>query len=297
MSAKVARLVLNSALPARVKATAHVLATYADDAGDRIFPSLDRLAWDLDKSERQVRSDLTYLVEKGVLIPLSPRTGGAGITTRYRLDVAALPSRPAYAKKPGGRLPCSGDAKDGSGPPRSAPRNTEAGCRESDEKGGSPLPKTRKPAEETRKLTAENPEAHFRRSSQDHEKDLLLTTPEPPAPDPAEPPPSDPAVGVEAGDRIAEKQFLEWFALAYSKHRNGAKFKAKSGDGALVRGLLAMWSEERLQLLATLMLVLAPDVDEWIEKSDRGIGVLNHRATFLDQLLSKAEAARAGRRA
>src|SRR5688572_7160064 len=91
MSWKLAMAVFESALPPRLKPTAALLALFADDTGHRIYPSVGRLAWLIGKSERAISSDLSELVSRGVLVALTPRTGGRRRTTEYKLQT--LPKR------------------------------------------------------------------------------------------------------------------------------------------------------------------------------------------------------------
>lgn len=113
----------------------------------------------------------------------------------------------------------------------------------------------------------------------------------PPPVDPAEPPPTE-KEGVEAALQYQANLFVDWFTAEYPKRRNGAKFKAKRGDVEKIRGLLATWSPARLRQLAELLLLLDAEADGWVATTDRGIGVLDHRATWLDERLSAAEARR-----
>ena len=91
--------VLQSDLPAHLKPTASTLALFANDAGDNIYPSVARLAWLVGKTPRRITADLSALCKVGVLVALTPRSGG-GRSTQYHLDVDALPKRPAFEKSP-----------------------------------------------------------------------------------------------------------------------------------------------------------------------------------------------------
>ena len=125
MSAKLAMRVFESALPPHLKVTAAVLALFATDEGERVFPSLRRLSWLVGKAHRHVRADVKDLRDRGVLVVLTPMrrhektgahvpVGGRHATTRYRLDAEALPSRPAWQK-------------EGRSRPGIAPTNSDAG--------------------------------------------------------------------------------------------------------------------------------------------------------------------------
>ena len=87
MSSRLAMAVLESDLPRSLKPTAVTLALFANDDGERCFPSVSRIAWLLSKTPKNVSSDLTELCEVGVLIPLTPRSGGRGRAT----DTASTP--------------------------------------------------------------------------------------------------------------------------------------------------------------------------------------------------------------
>ena len=107
MSAKLARKVLESALPTHLKFTAQVCALlWATDEGDNIFASPATVALYCSKTERQVRRDFSELQALGVFVPedgqkrnrkgfmVGGRTStGRGRTVRYILVEAALPKR------------------------------------------------------------------------------------------------------------------------------------------------------------------------------------------------------------
>lgn len=167
MNGRLLMTVLESALHPRLKTTCAALASFADANGERIFPSLARVGWLIGKSERQVRSDVAALVGMGVLVEVTPRTGGRGRSTVYRLGVDALPQRPPFGAKPG----CP--------PPGITAINPEADSRVlAFGRTENPEADSSKPGSgphETRKPTAENPEAHFRRSV--HDQELIVHEP------------------------------------------------------------------------------------------------------------------------
>jgi hypothetical protein len=149
VSAKLAMRVLESALPAHLKATAVALALFASDDGQRIYPSVGLVAWLVGKTPRAIRADLEALLGVGVLTAVTPRHGGRGLSTRYQMHQSALPSREKYQPKGGSRSP------------RIAGGNTERGFRVSDSSD------SKKPGggeHERRKSGAQNPEVGFRRS-------------------------------------------------------------------------------------------------------------------------------------
>jgi hypothetical protein len=96
--------VLESDLPPSLKPVAVTMALFGNDAGDRIYPGVDRVAHLLGVKPRSVRRQLSALRQLGVLMPQSETTGGRleggrGRSVVYHLDADALPSRPSY--KPG----------------------------------------------------------------------------------------------------------------------------------------------------------------------------------------------------
>jgi hypothetical protein len=153
VSATLAMRVTESTLPSHLKWTLVVLALYATDSGDRVFPSVARVAWQLGVSDRQARANIAALCALGVLVPVTPRKGGAGKTTEYRIDVNVLPA--GEFQKPGSRLP------------RSITKNPEVHFPVQNPKPGSAAPEPGSAAQKTRKCNAQNPEVHFRRSVRD----------------------------------------------------------------------------------------------------------------------------------
>jgi len=123
MSIALVRAVLDSALERRFRLLALVLATYADQDGGRVFPSVDRLAREVSglagpTSEpargsrpgrhpyrRRVQRDLRALETSGILERESDARGGARRTVRYRFRAEALPIRDGTAA---GRAPFNG---------------------------------------------------------------------------------------------------------------------------------------------------------------------------------------------
>ena len=88
--------VLESALSPSLKFTATVLALHANDAGYRIWPSVDRLAWLMGVSTRKVQRELAGLRAEGVIIPLTPLQRGRGRTVRYQLQLPLKLNRPGW---------------------------------------------------------------------------------------------------------------------------------------------------------------------------------------------------------
>jgi hypothetical protein len=82
--------------------------------------------------------------------------------------------------------------------------------------------------------------------------------------------------------------FIARFCELYAKHRHGARFFVKREQHVpLVRALLGVYGSERLEKLA---LVLLKTDDEWVQGTDRGIGILSIKASWLDERLAAYEA-------
>ena len=154
MSGKLIVRVLDSSLrPAPLKLVAIALARYADDDGGSIFPSVARLASVLGVTRRAVQTQLTRLERAGVLTALTPRSGGRGRTTSYRLNADALLPHPAYKPRRGLH------GLD--------PENLEAGFVVTQPERVKTATETMKSTAERVKSTTENLEAGFTRSVSD----------------------------------------------------------------------------------------------------------------------------------
>lgn len=140
MSIRAVRLVFDSALASHLKTTLAALLTYGHD-GEQMRPSLDRLAWSIGKSDRQVRADLAELLALGVLALTGDRRGGRRRTAEYRLVREQLPPRPPF--------------KGGSEPPPLRPVNPEADFRVS---RGNPEVDSRVSGEKPGSVHRQNPE-------------------------------------------------------------------------------------------------------------------------------------------
>jgi hypothetical protein len=82
--------------------------------------------------------------------------------------------------------------------------------------------------------------------------------------------------------------FLRRFCDLYALHRHGARyFVTAEKHVPLVRKLLSVYGSERLEKLA---LVLLKTDDEWVQGTDRGIGILSIKASWLDERLAAYEA-------
>ena len=85
------RRILESGLPTSVKVTCLVMALFGTREGDRIYPSVGRVAGLLGLGRSTVAGHLATLRELGVLVPTSATTGGRGRSVHYRIHDGALP--------------------------------------------------------------------------------------------------------------------------------------------------------------------------------------------------------------
>lgn len=91
------------------------------------------------------------------------------------------------------------------------------------------------------------------------------------------------------------REFLVWFQSEYKARRNGAVYFVKwEAHGKLVKDLLKAHSFERLQMHAKLLLTTN---EEWTSGTDRGIGILSSRISWLEDRLCEWEAKRRAREA
>jgi uncharacterized protein YdaU (DUF1376 family) len=109
---------------------------------------------------------------------------------------------------------------------------------------------------------------------------------------PLERSPTDCAAAEGEEQRNCEiRAFLARFCELYSKYRFGAKYVVKrERDVPIVKQLLGVYGRERLEKLAQ---ILVRTDDEWICQTDRGIGILSTKASWLDSLLAEREAQKA----
>lgn len=92
MSIKLMSLVWDSPLPMTEKFVALALADFADDEGNRIYPSVKTLAVKVGKSERAIQYNLRRLISRGILEAVSGENGGRGNTVHYRMHADRLAS-------------------------------------------------------------------------------------------------------------------------------------------------------------------------------------------------------------
>lgn len=74
------------------------LADHAHDDGSHVFPSIPRIAWKTDYSERQVQRIMRRLIDCKVLILTRPAT--ANRANEYRIDLSAVPDKPPFRPAP-----------------------------------------------------------------------------------------------------------------------------------------------------------------------------------------------------
>lgn len=82
--------------------------------------------------------------------------------------------------------------------------------------------------------------------------------------------------------------FIRRFCELYSKHRHKAKYLVrKSKDVPNVVRLLRLYDVGRLEKLTVVLLTTD---DDWVSRTDRGIGILAAKASWLDDKLAEYEA-------
>jgi hypothetical protein len=113
MSGRYVSRVLESDLPPHLSKTAEALATFADEDGRRIKPSMPYLAWLTKQSVRTVQNHMAVLRRLEILVELSPATQHR--PAHYRMVLENLPLRPPF-RLPEVQLPAPLD-----GPPEVQP--------------------------------------------------------------------------------------------------------------------------------------------------------------------------------
>jgi hypothetical protein len=89
------------------------------------------------------------------------------------------------------------------------------------------------------------------------------------------------------------REFLTWFQAEYKARRNGAVYFVKwESHGKLVKDLLRVHEFDRLKKHAQLLLTTD---EEWTSETDRGIGILSSRISWLEERLCAWEAKRRAR--
>jgi hypothetical protein len=86
------------------------------------------------------------------------------------------------------------------------------------------------------------------------------------------------------------RDFLAFFCDEFSRRRNGARYMVRrEKDIPIVKRLLSTYPIERLKKLAVVLLTTDED---WVSDTDRGIGILSVKVSWLDGRLAEHEAKR-----
>jgi hypothetical protein len=75
------------------------LCAHADDNGGSCFPSVGRLSWETNYSERQVQYIIRNLEDLGIVRRVTNQQGGRGMVTHYQIDIEKAPQKPAFREK------------------------------------------------------------------------------------------------------------------------------------------------------------------------------------------------------
>lgn len=98
--------------------------------------------------------------------------------------------------------------------------------------------------------------------------------------------PKDPDGNIINGKTV--RKFSDAFVSLYAERQHGAKYKWRGAkDTKLAIDLLSTYGHDRLLILADGLLQTD---DEWISQTDRGIGILAVRASWLDSRIAEWEA-------
>lgn len=97
MSAKISGAVWELDLPREEKYVLLCLADHADHEGHNVYPSIARIAWKTDYSERRVQQLMRRLEERRILLRIQAGAG-RGNTTLYRIDLDAAVFKEPYKK-------------------------------------------------------------------------------------------------------------------------------------------------------------------------------------------------------
>ncbi|MCA1670594.1 MAG: helix-turn-helix domain-containing protein [Thermomicrobia bacterium] len=90
------------------------LADHAQDDGTHVYPSVARIAWKTDYSERQVQRILRDLEAKGIVVPVKHGRGGRNHATEYHLFIEKGDKKTPFQTK-GDREREKGDTGDAKG--------------------------------------------------------------------------------------------------------------------------------------------------------------------------------------
>lgn len=84
-------------------------------------------------------------------------------------------------------------------------------------------------------------------------------------------------------------RFLRRFCELYSKHRFGAKYNVvRQKHIPIIKHLLRVFDLARLEKITVVLLTTD---DEWVAKTDRGVGILSTKASWVDGKIAEYEAA------
>lgn len=93
---------------------------------------------------------------------------------------------------------------------------------------------------------------------------------------------------TEAVPNAEVAAFVKRFCELYTEHRHGAKYLVKRAkDIPHVKALLRVYGPARLERVATVLLTTD---EEWVEHTDRGLGILSVKASWCDGMLAEYEA-------
>jgi hypothetical protein len=84
-----------------------------------------------------------------------------------------------------------------------------------------------------------------------------------------------------------QSNFIAAFCRAYKAHRGAAYFVRRPKDLVLAKALLEVYSMDELSAMVDDLLTVE---DEWIGATDRGIGILATKATWLANRQAHAKA-------
>jgi hypothetical protein len=132
MSGQLVSAVLESALSPDLKFTAVVFASFADEAGYRMWPAVDQVAYLRGVSGRQVQVHVKELLRMQIFAIVKPAT--QHFPAHYRLLVDQLPARPPFrASDPHTvLLPLGGESPEafvGGSPPGVKPASPQPGVK------------------------------------------------------------------------------------------------------------------------------------------------------------------------
>lgn len=113
-------------LPRNVQLVLLAFAHHADPKMGISYPSLDRVAWEVGVTKRQVQRIVKQLVKGDILRPAGSTAGGRGHTTRYAVHPEKAPQKPAFSIRGDMEVSTKGDISN------SVPRK--------DDISASPLP-------------------------------------------------------------------------------------------------------------------------------------------------------------